>query len=217
MTRETYEKKLMNVRESLISLSDNVVKNLRDSVKFLKERDMRGSAMLIESDEEINLKCYAIEELCLNIIATQQPVAGDLRLLFSVLQITTELERIGDYAKGIARINQKLGSGPLVKPLIDVPRMTEIACSMMEAAITAFMKNDDQAARDIPARDVEIDLLYDQVQRELLTVIMGSPGKLEGALMLLWVAHNLERVGDRVVNICERIIFNVMGEVVDLG
>jgi phosphate transport system protein len=215
MTREAFEKELADLRDSLISLSGSVVRAIRSSVKFLKNRDMRGAEMLVDADEEINLKCYAIEEDCLKIIATQQPVAGDLRLLFSVLQITTELERIADYAKGIARISLKLGKNPLVKPLIDIPRMTEISCTMLEDAIRAFIDDSDKAAREIPSRDVEIDMLYEQIQRELLTFFMSEPSKLEGSLMLLWVAHNLERIGDRVINICERIIFNVTGEVVD--
>jgi phosphate transport system protein len=215
MTREAFEKELADLRDNLISLSGSVARAIRSSVKFLKNRDMRGAEMLVDADEEINLKCYSIEEDCLEIIATQQPVAGDLRLLFSVLQITTELERIADYAKGIARISLKLGKKPLVKPLIDIPRMTDIACTMLEDAIRAFIDESDEAAREIPSRDVEIDMLYEQIQRELLTFFMSEPSKLEGSLMLLWVAHNLERIGDRVINICERIIFNVTGEVVD--
>ena len=216
MTRETYEKELSGLREDLISLSGTVTLAIRDSVRFLKSRDMRGAEMLVEADENINHRCYSIEEDCLKIIATQQPVAGDLRLLFSVLQITTELERIADYAKGIARISLKLGRTPLVKPLIDIPRMTEIACTMLEDAIRAFIDDSDRTAREIPARDVEIDMLYEQIQRELLTFFISEPSRLEGSMMLLWVAHNIVRIGDRVINICERTIFNVTGEVVDL-
>ena len=133
-----------------------------------------------------------------------------------MLQISNELERIADYAKGIARINEMIGEQPLVKPLVDVPRMAEITTSMLEDAIRTFLEEDEETARTIPGSDVEVDMLYNQIHRELLTYVMTSPEVMEQAMMPIWVAHNLERVGDRVVNICERIIFTLTGEVVDL-
>lgn len=216
MGRELFESELNEVRQQLLSLSREAVEAVRESIEVLKARDMRRGRGLIDDDERINYHCYEVEEACLNIIATQQPVAGDLRLLFSVLQISNELERIADYAKGIARINEKIGDQPLIKPLVDVPRMCEITTSMLEGAIRSFLEKDEKAAREIPGRDVEVDMLYNQIHRELLTYVMSDPNRLEQAMMLIWVAHNLERVGDRVVNICERIIFTLTGEVVDL-
>jgi phosphate transport system protein len=216
MGREVFESELNEVRQQLLSLSREAVEAVRESIEVLKARDMQRGRELIGNDERINYHCYEVEEACLNIIATQQPVAGDLRLLFSVLQISNELERIADYAKGIARINEKIGDQPLVKPLVDVPRMAEITTSMLEGAIRSFLEEDEKAAREIPGRDVEVDMLYDQIHRELLTYVMSNPELMEQAMMLVWVAHNLERVGDRVVNICERIIFTLTGEVVDL-
>jgi phosphate transport system protein len=216
MGRELFESELNEVRQRLLSLSRETVEALRESIRILKDRDMERGKALIENDEKINYHTYEVEEACLNIIATQQPVAGDLRLLFSVLQISNELERIADYAKGIARINEKIGDQALVKPLVDVPRMAEITTGMLEGAIRSFLEEDEKAAREIPGRDVEVDLLYNQIHRELLTYVMSSPVVMEQAMMLIWVAHNLERVGDRVVNICERIIFTLTGEVVDL-
>jgi len=216
MGRELFESELNEVRQQLLSLSREAVEAVRESVEVLKARDMQRGRALIEHDERINYHCYEVEEACLNIIATQQPVAGDLRLLFSVLQISNELERIADYAKGIARINERIGDQPLIKPLVDVPRMCEITTSMLEGAIRSFLEKDEKAAREIPGRDVEVDMLYNQIHRELLTYVMSDPNRLEQAMMLIWVAHNLERVGDRVVNICERIIFTLTGEVVDL-
>ncbi len=216
MGRELFESELNEVRQRLLSLSREAVEAVRESIEVLKARDMNRGRELIEHDESINYHCYEVEEACLNIIATQQPVAGDLRLLFSVLQISNELERIADYAKGIARINAKIGDEGLIKPLVDVPRMAEITSSMLEDAIRAFLEEDESAARGIPGRDVEVDMLYNQIHRELLTYVMTAPTVMEQAMMLIWVAHNLERVGDRVVNICERVIFTLTGEVVDL-
>jgi len=217
MSRENFDRELKDIKRNLFQVTGSVRKNLTASVKYLEKRDMQGAAMIIESDEIINLKCLEIEEQCLNIIATQQPVATDLRLLFSILQISTEIERIGDYAKGIARISQKIGPGKLIKPLIDIPRMEEIAGEMLDDAIHAFANDDEQAAREIPARDLQIDVLYNQVHRELITFIMEKPASIEQTMMLDWVAHNIERVGDRVINICERVIFTVTGIPVDLN
>jgi len=216
MGREVFENELNEVRQQLIGLSKEAIEAVRESVKVLGDRDMERGKALIENDEKINYRTYEVEEACLNIIATQQPVAGDLRLLFSVLQISNELERIADYAKGIARINEKIGEEALIKPLVDVPRMAEITTSMLEDAIGAFLEEDEKSAREIPGRDVEVDMLYNQIHRELLTYVMSSPIVMEQAMMLIWVAHNLERVGDRVVNICERVIFTLTGDVVDL-
>ena len=217
MSRELFDRELEEVKRNLFLVTRKVRENLAASVKYLGTRDMKGAAMIIESDEIINLKCLEIEEQCLNIIATQQPVATDLRLLFSILQISTEIERIGDYAKGIARISQKIGPGQLIKPLITIPAMEEVAEQMLDDAIRAFTEGDEKAARNIPATDLQIDIMYNQIHRELLTFIMEKPSNIEQAMMLDWVAHNIERVGDRVVNICERVIFTVTGVSVDLN
>lgn len=217
MGREQYQKELADLKNQMASVTELVKKNLRDSIRFLERRDMRGADLVIQSDEQVNHKCWNIEENCMRLIATQQPVAGDLRFIFSVLQITNEVERIGDYAKGISRISKKIAGEPLVKPLVDIPRMADIAMGMLEDALKAFCAGDHQAARDIPTRDIQIDILYRQVHRELLTFVMERPTNMEQCMQLDWVAHNLERVGDRVINICERIIFTVTGEVVDFN
>lgn len=217
MSRDSFDRELQELKRSLFQVTGEVRRNLTASVKYLEKRDMQGASMIIESDEAVNLKCLEIEEKCLNVIATQQPVATDLRLLFSILQISTEIERIGDYAKGIARISQKIGPGKLIKPLTGIPRMEEIAGQMLDDAIRAFTEDDERAAREIPARDLQIDALYNQVHRELLTYLMEKPSNIEQTMMLDWVAHNIERVGDRVVNICERVIFTVIGVPVDLN
>ena len=189
---------------------------LVEAVDALKRLDLEKAGQIIDADRSVNEKRYAIEHETIVLIATQQPMAVDLRTLAAVLEIATELERIGDYAKGIARITMKMGREPFVKPLIDIPRMAEKARSMLHRALQAFFERDTELARAIPAEDDEMDDLYDQIFRELITFIMVDPKLVDRASYLIWVAHNLERAADRVVNICERVIFMVTGEVVEL-
>lgn len=146
------------------------------------------------------------------LIATQQPMAHDLRLLASTMEIISELERMGDYAKGIANINVRMGEEQLLKPLIDIPRMAQIGTSMLHRALTAFINEDVETAKAIPVEDDEVDALYNQIYRELMMIIIQDPKSIERANWLLWVAHNLERVADRVTNICERTVFIATGE-----
>jgi phosphate transport system protein len=190
---------------------------LVESVDLLKRRDMEGSRRLIAEDRRINEKRYAIEMDTMTLIATQQPVARDMRTLAAVMEITTELERIGDYAKGIAKINLLIGEEPLLKPLVDLPRMAEKARDMLHRALEAFIRQDVALARAIPPEDDEMDALYNQINRELLTYVMSDPSNIDRANYLLWAAHNLERAADRVINLCERVVFTVTGEMVELG
>jgi phosphate transport system protein len=216
MPRESYERELQRLQDETLALGSMVENAIIESVEILKRRDMEGSRDLIAQDRRINEKRFAIEADALVVIATQQPMAGDLRTLAAILDIASELERIGDYAKGIARINLMMGKGPLLKPLIDVPRMAEKARAMLHQALDAFARRDVDLARTIPAEDDEVDALYNQVNRELLTLIMADPTRIEPANYLMWVAHNLERAADRVTNICERVVFTVTGEFVEL-
>jgi phosphate transport system protein len=217
MARETYEAEMMALREELLKLSRMTDRALESSVGILKDRLFDRGEALIEDDEKINLVCHGIEENCLNIIATQQPVAGDLRFIFATMQIAMELERIADYAKGIAVINARISPGEHIKPLVDIPRMRQKAGEMLELSIDAFLRCDVDSARRIPAMDVEMNLLYEQVYRELVTRVMESPERIADAMLLTFAAHNLERVGDRVINICERVVYLCTGEVVDMG
>jgi phosphate transport system protein len=189
---------------------------LLDSVRILKYRDMKRGQRLIADDRTINKQRHAIEFDTLALIATQQPIAGDLRTLAAVLEIVTELERIGDYAKGIARINKIIGEHALIKPLVDIPKMAEEAQDMLHQALDAFCRGDVELARTIPERDQMVDDLYQQVYRELMICVIGNPQHIEQANYLLWAAHNLERAADRVTNICERVVFTVTGEMVEL-
>ncbi len=216
MPRESYERELQRLQDETLVLGSMVENAIIESVEVLKRRDMEGSRELIAQDHRINEKRFAIEADTLVVIATQQPMAGDLRTLAAVLDIVSELERIGDYAKGIAKINLMMGEGPLLKPLIDVPRMADKARDMLHRALDAFARRDAELARAIPPEDDEVDDLYNQVSRELLALVLADPRRMDRANYLLWVAHNLERAADRVTNICERVVFTVTGEMVEL-
>jgi len=216
MPRETFDRELQRLQDEIIALGSMVEKALTESVEVLKQRDMEGSRRLIAGDRLINEKRFAIEADTLVLIATQQPMASDLRVLAAILALAMELERIGDYAKGIARINLMIGEGPLLKPLIDIPRMAEKARDMLHRALDAFIQRDVDLARAIPAEDDEVDALYNQVYRELMTFIMSDPRHIDQANYLLWAAHNLERAADRVTNICERVVFTVTGEMAEM-
>jgi phosphate transport system protein len=217
MGRDQFIQQMQDLQDQIIVMGSKVSGMLLDSVRFLKVRDMEGSRSIIQTDREINTTRYAIEEEVLALIALQQPAAGDLRTLAAILEIAGELERIGDYAKGIGKINLLIGDEELIKPLIDLPRMADKAKSMLDSALDAFIDRDVEAARAIPARDDEIDELYNQVYTELAALTMAKPSRLEQANYLLWAAHNLERAGDRVVNLCERIIFTVTGKLEEIN
>jgi phosphate transport system protein len=217
MTRRTFDQELDRLQDEVLALGSLVEEALVRSVETLKQRDFVGSRRLIAGDRAINQRRYAIEEDTITLIATQQPMAGDMRLLAAILEIVTELERMGDYAKGIARINLMIGEQPLIKPLIDLPAMAHKAREMLHAALAAFVQRDVQAARAIPQGDDEVDALYNQVYRELISYILEDPHVIEQANQLMWAAHNLERTADRVINLCERVVYAVTGELAELG
>ncbi len=217
MLRQTFERDLKKLKDDVLVLGSMVENALMESVNLLKKRDFDGSRRLIQDDRKINTKRFEIENETLSLIATQQPMAVDLRVLAAVLEISTELERIGDYAKGIANINLMIGEEPLLKPLVDIPRMAEKARDMLHRSLEAFVKHNVELAKVIPPEDDYVDSLYNQVYRELLTMIMADPKVIDQATYLLWVAHNLERTADRVVNICERVVFTVTGEMEEMS
>ncbi len=216
MPRQTFDRDLQRLQGDLLVLGSLVETAIMDAMDSLKRQDLEAAQRVVDGDRAINEKRYAIESNTLILMATQQPMAVDLRVLASFLEISTELERIGDYAKGIAKIALLIGKQPLVKPLIDLPRMAERASSMLHRALDAFVQRDVEQARRIPDEDADMDALYNQIYRELLTFIMSDPRTIDQATHLLFVAHNLERTADRVTNICERIIFTVTGELLEL-
>ncbi len=216
MPRETFERELYKLQDELLILGDMVEQAVRESVEALRCRDLEAARRIYTNDQLINEKRYAIEQECLGLMATQQPMARDLRLLAAVLEIITELERIGDYAKGICRITLLLGNEPLVKPLIDIPKMADIGLDMLHRSLTAFIARDAEAARAIPKEDDQVDALYNQVYHELIDIMIADPHVVDRANLLMWAAHNLERLADRVTNICERIVFVVTGDIIEM-
>lgn len=211
--RETLDRHIQELLDEILVMGSMVEQAISESVEALKRRDINASRRIYVEDQKINEKHYDLENKTLTLIATQQPVARDLRLLAAILEVGTELERIGDYAKGIARINILMGEAPLVKPLIDIPRMAEIGLNMLHRALGAFVSKDVETARAIPKEDDTVDALYNQVYRELLTYMIADPTTIDRSTYLLWAAHNLERMADRVTNICERVVYVVTGEI----
>ena len=216
MLRKTFENEIQQLKDEIIVLGSMVEESLLNAVESLRKRDAVASQKIIDMDKLINEKRFALENQVMIVIATQQPMAHDLRLLASLLEVISELERMGDYSKGIAVINIRMGSEALIKPLIDIPRMAQIGTSMLHRALTAFVNEDVEAAKTIPLEDDEVDALYNQVYRELMLIIIQDPKSIERANWLLWTAHNLERVADRVTNICERTIFIATGEMTEV-
>ena len=217
MTRQAYHKALKELQDEVLVMGDMVAKAMKDSIEALKTRDLEMSKKIIKDDIIINKKRFEIEERCLQMIATQQPMAIDLRTIAAILSIITDLERIGDHAEGNAKINVMIGKEPLVKPLIDVPRMAEKGLSMLDRVLKAFINRDAASARAICDEDDEVDNLYNQIYRELLLLMIENPKKIEGATYLIWLAHNLERIADRVTNIAERVVFMVTGKMEEVN
>ena len=217
MVREAFEESMKELEQELIGLGQMVIRAVNRSVEALKSRNKDEARRIISDDLLINKKRWDIEEKCINLIATQQPVATDLREIIALLNISTDLERMGDHAEGIAKIVIMLGDEPLVKPLIDIPRMAEKTIDMIKRSLEAFVRRNAKAARTICGEDDEVDKLYDQVYRELLTFMIEDPKTITKATYLMWAAHNLERIADRATNICERIVFLVTGTMEEIN
>jgi phosphate transport system protein len=215
--RTTFHKKLKEIQDEVLVMGSMVRKAIMSSVKALKERDLDLAHQIISDDLKVNQKRFEIEEGCIQLVATQQPMASDLRVIIAVLNIISEMERIGDHAEGIAKIVVMIGNEPPLKPLIDIPRMTEKTIDMLQRSLDAFVNHDADTARKIVAEDDEVDNLYNQVFRELLTFMAEDPRTITRATRLIWVAHNLERSADRVTNICERVVYMVTGKMEEIG
>jgi phosphate transport system protein len=217
MTRTAFERQLSEVQEDMLVMAGLVETAVEQGIEALRQRDVALARQIIEDDLNINRMRYEAEEKCLELIATQQPLASDLRTIVSVLHITVDLERMGDHAEGIAKIALMLADEPPLKPYIDIPRMAEITTGMLMDSLEAFKSRNAGLARAICDRDDEVDALYDQVYRELLTFMINDPKSIHRATWLLWVAHNLERIADRVTNICERVVYLVEGRIQELN
>lgn len=216
-TRTAFHKKLREIQDDALAMGSMVAKAISRSVEALKNRDLDLAQQVITDDRRIDNKRYEIEEKCVELIATQQPMAGDLRIILAVLNILSEVERIGDYGEGIAKIAIMIGNEPPLKPLIDIPRMADQTVDMLRRSLDAFVNRDAETARQISAEDDDIDHLYDQVFRELLIFMAEDPKTITRATRLIWVAHNLERAADRITNICERVVYVVTGRMEEIG
>ena len=217
MTRELFEKKLRELQEDVLIMGSMVEKAIQRSVDALRTRDHSLSNAVIADDAAINAKRYELEERCIHTIALQQPMANDLRVLVAMLFIATELERMADHAEGIGRINLMLGDEPLPRPLGDIIEMGERAGDMLRRSLTAFVERDDAAARRICDEDDKIDALYDSSYHALIQEMIATPADVQRITYLIWTSHNLERIADRVTNICERVIFMVTGELEEIN
>ena len=216
MPRETLDNKIQHLNNEILILDSMVEHATLESIVALKKQDLVLARRIYDDDQLINNKRYELENDLIVTIATQQPImAHDLRIVAAIYDVVSELERMGDYAKGIAKITLLIGDQPLVKPLIDIPRMADLAVSMLHRAVTAFIHGDVESARSIPKEDDEVDSLYNQVYRELLAIMFADPSTIDQANYLLWVAHNLERMADRVTNICERTVYTVTGQLLE--
>ena len=216
-TRTAFHQHLKEVEEGVLTMGTMVAKAVDRAIDALKKRDLTLAHHIIADDAEINKQRFGIEDKCIGLIATQQPMASDLRIIVAVLNIIIELERIGDYAEGIAKIVIMIGDEPPLKPLIDIPRMGEITIDMIHKSLQSFVTRDVELAMRVVSLDSVVDGLYDQVFRELLTFMMVDPKTTNRATRLIWVAHNLERAADRATNICERVVFMVTGKMEEIG
>ncbi|MFH1651886.1 MAG: phosphate signaling complex protein PhoU [Chloroflexota bacterium] len=215
--RTTFHKKLQEIHTDVLFMGSMVEKAILSSVKALKERDLKLAEQIIADDKNINAKRFDTENKCIQLIVTQQPMASDLRVIMAVANVVTELERIGDYAEGIARIVLMIGDEPPLKPLVTIPRMAEKMVDMLRRSLQAFINHDAAAARQIATEDNEVDQLYDELYRVLITFMLEDPKTITRATRLIWVSHNLERAADRVTNICERVVFTVTGKMEEIG
>jgi phosphate transport system protein len=212
----TFRKGFQEIQDKVLTMGGMVSKAINRSIEALKNRDLKLAHKIIADDAKINGQRFVIEDRCIELMATKKPTTSDLHVIVAVLSIITELERIGDYAEGIAKIVVMIGDEPPLKPLIDIPRMAELTTEMIDKSLQSFVARDVELAKRVVTMDNVVDGLYDQVFRELLTFMMVDPKTINRATRLIWVAHNLERAADRVTNICERVVFTVTGKMEEL-
>ena len=215
--RSALDREESRIKDDILRMGSMVESAIDRSIAALKQRDGALAQQIIDDDQLINQLRYKIENECLTVIATQQPTAHDLRIIVAATHVAVELERMADHAEGIAKITLRMLEQPLLKPLIDMPIMANIVKEMTRSGLESFVRNDAELARQTVARDDEVDQMYQQIFRELLTYMLEDPKNISRATFLLWVAHNLERIGDRATNLCERTIFVSTGQMGDLN
>jgi len=211
MPREGFHKRIKDLERDLLLMGDMVIDAINRSVEALKALDAQAARQVVDNDEQVNRKRWELEDKCVDLIATQQPVASDLREIIAALSIVRDLERIGDYAEGIGKIVLLHGDEPLVKPLTFLPLMAEKAVGMLRGSLDAFVKRDARLARDVCLQDDDVDKLYDQAYHDLLHRMIEDPSLITRATYLIWAAHNIERIADRATNIAESVVYLVTG------
>ena len=211
-----FKKGFKEIQDKVLVMGNMVTREINRSIEALKARDLKSALQIIADDTKIDDMRFDIEDRCIELMGMPKLTIADRRVIVAVLSISTELERIGDYAEGIAKIVGMIGDEPPLKPLIDIPRMAELTVDMTNKSLKSFVERDVELARHVVTMDTSVDGLYDQVFRELLTFMMVDPKTINRATRLIWVAHNLERAADRVTNICERVVFTVTGKMEDL-
>ncbi len=216
MARELFEKKIKQIQDEILLLGSMVEQATLDSVKVFKDRDVAAASALVEDDQNINDKRFAIENAILILMATQQPLAHDLRVLASMLIVTNELERMGDYAKGIAHNTMRIGNSNIPVPIRYIEKMADLAVSMLHRSLSALINEDIKVAVTIPKEDDQVDALFNESYHSIVKTMIADPATIDESSLLLWVVHNLERFADRVVNICERTVFIKSGEMLEM-
>lgn len=217
MARETFDRQLQMILDEVLVLGSMVEQAVLNSLDALKRRDQAAARRIFEADLHINEKRYSIESGCITLIATQQPMARDVRFLAAILEIITELERIGDYAKGICKITQIISEEAIDPVVIDeLQQMASFGLDMLRRALDAFVISDETTAREIPMEDAKVDRLYNQIYHKLMQQMTVDISTIDRASHIMWAAHNLERMADRVTNICERIVYVATGEMKEL-
>jgi phosphate transport system protein len=217
MPRADFDLHLSKLQDDLLLLGSMVEKAITKALDGLKQRNPVISEEVIKNDDLIDSKSFELEDTCIDLIARQQPLARDLRFIVTVLHLSVELERMGDYAEGIAKISLAMGDQPPLKPLIDIPLMANKATEMVNQSLNALVKRDSVLATRVCNDDDAVDELYDKVYQELLTYMIRDPEAIQRATYLLWVAHDIERIADRATNIAERVIFLVTGKMTDVN
>ncbi len=215
-SRKLLDDNLSVIQDDILRMGSMVEEQVNRAIYALKERDVKVAHQVIEADQRVDQLRYRVEDECLRTIATQQPAARDLRRIIAAMHMAVEMERMADHAGGIAEITIRMGGEPHIKPLLDIPRMAELVGEMLHGVLDAYVKTDVALAQAVAKQDDEVDALYNQILRELLTYMMADSKIVSRATYLLWVAHNLERIGDRVTNLCERVIFTDTGELNDI-
>ena len=216
MPRQTLDREIHHLQDEVLLLGSMVEQALLNAIDALKRRDVESAKHVYLNDDLINEKRYAIENRVLILFATQQPIAHDLRLLAAILEVITELERMGDYAKGIAKIVMRIGQSDIPIPGREISRMGDQAVSMLHRALSAFITEDVPMAYRIPKEDDLVDDLYNQIYHKMMAAMIADPEIIDHSNYIMWVVHNIERTADRVTNICERTIFIATGELLEI-